>query len=294
MKKVLQIIFVGLFVCIGGFSQQLEKAKMSIGLLKNNDVYFNPKVFNPAMIKDSTIFMISGGVNFDGYDNSFEGFFISTESDVEKIKSGFSITQTNTYGGFLDKRNVIFSYRYKYLINKISCVKFGVNMGYAQYKCDIRVFNTATGDSLISDYLNDWETTPIFSVGGVYDIKNHSFGFAYHNYDLFIFKNSDISVDSKGVIANYSFDYKLSRNFSLNPEVYGSIQNDEECAIFSIKASYKNAFTLGLLYNTKVTTGFLVDFFLFDKLGLSYYVNAIKANDDNRYYYHSFNTRLIF
>jgi hypothetical protein len=171
----------------------------------------------------------------------------------------------------LEQRSIIAGAKKGIPIGLNSSINIGLNIGVQQARMDLTGLIIPQPDPLI-DGETKWSNFPIIDAGVVYNYKNQHIGLSYKNMvnSKFELLSNDYNLGQSGIIADYQGIYAISNMISLIPELYGSFTSARSYAIVVGKIRFKNILSLGLLYNSNKSYGFLISWIIIKKVSIGY------------------------
>lgn len=301
IDKTIKILFLLLIPFYSeGFSQQaLSIENYQIDILKNGDVFFNSKLTNPTLLQDSNRLNIDF-INYEqwiGLIDAPKEFVLSGETSFlsKGLSAGINCSYKE-YGAF----------QHRYILGQIkkiiwdkgnSKINLGLNLGIWQFRHEYITWNFQSMETYQTNEI-DWINSPIIDIGISYIYKNQLFAISTSSHTIKLendSKNIEFPIKERGIIVNYHSDYLISKNIKITPEIYGCIKSSDSYGVLVGKISYKDFFSVGLLYNSQNSYGMLVHGIIKNLIKIGYFFDY--QTDKSQYNYnvgsHGLNLGLI-
>jgi type IX secretion system PorP/SprF family membrane protein len=287
-------------ICINSFAicQQSYIFTNTLNLVDNKEVLFNRSGVNPSHLTDSGKILVDFNIHEQwlGLKESNNGLYLKGETGLLPKNISVGILFDFEKSGLLEQRSIIAGSKKRISIGLNSSIDIGLNIGFRQARMDLTGLIMPQPDSLI-DGETKWSNFPIIDVGVVYNFKNQHVGFSYKNIvnSKFEFLSNEYNLGQSGIIADYQGLYAISNRISLIPEIYGCFTSTRHYAIVVGKIRFKNILSLGLLYNTNNSYGFLINWIIIKKITIGYFYEyeQNKVIDSQVYGSHGLNLGLI-
>jgi Protein of unknown function (DUF3308). len=249
MNKRLGFLLFSGSLTLNIFSQQLPSIQknMPLDAVNNEHILFNRQAINPALSNDTIKFKVSRVHTSAVAGNETPRNLFSIAGKLPNSKSVIGLDFGYINSGIFKNQKLRLNYSYRLIINPISDLKAGMNLGFSRFKFD-SYYNSFSGPSSSNV---KWSYYPNLDIGLVYRRSNQNIGISYLEMINSSTKEGFTTYDitKRTLLVNYFSSYKLFKKTNILPEII--IFNDSHKTELRLKGT--------LSFNDKLLTGLIVD-----------------------------------